>query len=664
MAQEQRRLAAIAAADVVGYSRLMGRDESGTIVRLREHRTQRLGPALARHGGRAIKLAGDGALIEFASAVEALSATIEFQQAMADANRDQPDDTAIVFRIGLHLGDVVVDDDDLYGDGVNVAARLEPQAPGGGIVVSRAMHEAVAGRVKATFEDLGDLQLKNIERPVQAFAVGWSPADWEVSPSSTAAPAPTSARATTGLAASIGSKRLPLWAVAMAGVVILAGAGYLAFSPKSPPTLAELQSLKAEDLERLLTERRAADVAAAEKKRLEEEAQRTADADAAAKRQADADLEKARSDRQKAEAELSTLKADMEARRQAESAGQQQVAEAVARRAAEEEAQRKAEAEMVTLRQVEQDAQRKAAAEAENKRQADEALAKAQAARQKADEEAASRRQAEERAEADAKLKVDAEAAVATAQKQKAEAAAAENGLRLGVPDRQRIQISLTSLGFDTRGTDGALGPRSREMIAGWQQKAGAPATGFVTAAQRDQLFRSAAPAIARWEEEQKKVDDERKKASDVRAAAIAPPAAPAPAMPAPVPPAQGAPSPAAAAPSANAYDGAYSGTIPLGTFNTQSAAGVRTIKVLVTNGKGSGTIYLPGCGSTSISVTISSTGDISGKGEGYRESSCPGQPVYYGPLTIKGRAAGERLQLDISGDISRTRVSLVRSGN
>ena len=145
-----RRLAAILAADVVGYSRLMGRDESGTLARLKAHRTERLEPILARHGGRLVKLTGDGALVEFPSAVDALGAAIEFQQAMAEANRDQPEDTAIVFRIGLHLGDLIVDGDDLYGDGVNVAARLEAEAPAGGIVISRNVHDAVAGRLKAT----------------------------------------------------------------------------------------------------------------------------------------------------------------------------------------------------------------------------------------------------------------------------------------------------------------------------------------------------------------------------------------------------------------------------------------------------------------------------------------------------------------------------------
>jgi TolB-like protein/class 3 adenylate cyclase/cytochrome c-type biogenesis protein CcmH/NrfG len=177
----ERRLAAILAADVVGYSRLMGRDENGTLARLKAHRTERLEPMLARHGGRLVKLTGDGALVEFPSAVDALSAAIEFQQRMTQANEGHSKDTAIAFRIGLHLGDLIVDGDDLYGDGVNVAARLEAEAPAGGIVISGDMHNAVVGRLKATFNDLGSLTLKNIERPVQAFGVQWKQGDWKVS---------------------------------------------------------------------------------------------------------------------------------------------------------------------------------------------------------------------------------------------------------------------------------------------------------------------------------------------------------------------------------------------------------------------------------------------------------------------------------------------------
>ena len=179
-----RRLAAILATDVAGYSRLMGRDEQGTLARLKAHRIERLEPVIAHHGGRLVKLTGDGALVEFLSAVDAVGAAIEFQQAMADVNKDQSEESAIVFRIGLHLGDLIVDGDDLYGDGVNVASRLESAAPLGGIIVSRAVREAVQGRLKAKLHALGELALKNIDRPVRAFRVEWDPSDWKL----TAAP--------------------------------------------------------------------------------------------------------------------------------------------------------------------------------------------------------------------------------------------------------------------------------------------------------------------------------------------------------------------------------------------------------------------------------------------------------------------------------------------
>src|SRR5215831_16023867 len=163
----------------------MGRDETGTLARLREHRKKRLEPALARYGGRLVKLTGDGALVEFASAVDALSAAIEFQQAVADTNQTPPETECILFRVGLHLGDLIVDGDDLYGDGVNIAARLQAEAQPGGIIISRAVREAVEGRVKAKLHALGELALKNIERPIRAFRVEWEAVDW---PSLTDAP--------------------------------------------------------------------------------------------------------------------------------------------------------------------------------------------------------------------------------------------------------------------------------------------------------------------------------------------------------------------------------------------------------------------------------------------------------------------------------------------
>jgi adenylate cyclase len=179
LAGEQRKLAAILVADVVGYSRLMGRDEAGTVARLRKNREQRLNPILARRGGRIVKLTGDGAIVEFSSAVEAVSAAVEFQQAMTEANQNEPPDNALLFRIGVHLGDLIVEGDDLYGDGVNIAARLEAEAPAGGIVASGTARDFVGERMKARFADLGELALKNIERPVRAWRVEWDEADWK-----------------------------------------------------------------------------------------------------------------------------------------------------------------------------------------------------------------------------------------------------------------------------------------------------------------------------------------------------------------------------------------------------------------------------------------------------------------------------------------------------
>jgi len=188
MAREQRKLAAILFVDAVGSSRLMGRDESGTVARLLQHLNQRLAPAAVRRGGRVIRMKGDGGLVEFTSAVDALAAAIEFQQAMVEANVGQPEDKAILFRIGLHLGDVIIEGDDIYGDDVNVGARLEAEAPPGGIVVSRAIRDAVQGRLKADLHAMGEVALKNIDRPIRAFRVEWAVEDWPVVSEATASP--------------------------------------------------------------------------------------------------------------------------------------------------------------------------------------------------------------------------------------------------------------------------------------------------------------------------------------------------------------------------------------------------------------------------------------------------------------------------------------------
>lgn len=176
MAEErvQRRLAAILAADVVGYSRLMGQDEEGTLASLMTHLTELIKPRIAEHRGRVVKTTGDGLLAEFASVVDAVRCAVAFQEGMAERNFGTPEDRRIEFRIGVNLGDVIVQDGDVFGDGVNVAARLEGLAEPGGICVSGSVQEQVANKVDAHFDDLGPQQVKNITEPVRAFQINLS----------------------------------------------------------------------------------------------------------------------------------------------------------------------------------------------------------------------------------------------------------------------------------------------------------------------------------------------------------------------------------------------------------------------------------------------------------------------------------------------------------
>ena len=157
MAEErvQRRLAAILAADVVGYSRLMGEDEEGTIFRLKECRAEVIDPSLARYGGRVVKEMGDGLLVEFASAVDAVQTALDVQKVMISRYEDQSDAHRMAFRVGINVGDVIVDGDDILGDGVNIAARLEGLSEPGGICISADVVRQVQGKVNAEFDDLG-----------------------------------------------------------------------------------------------------------------------------------------------------------------------------------------------------------------------------------------------------------------------------------------------------------------------------------------------------------------------------------------------------------------------------------------------------------------------------------------------------------------------------
>ena len=167
----ERRLTAILAADVAGYSRLTGLDEEGTHVQLQDHLCSLVDPKIAEHGGRVVKNTGDGLLAEFSSVVEAVRCALDVQRGMAERNAEVPDEKRIEFRIGINVGDIIIDRGDIFGDGVNVAARLEGLAKPGGICIADDAHRQVRGKFDVTFEDAGEQQLKNIARPVRVFRV-------------------------------------------------------------------------------------------------------------------------------------------------------------------------------------------------------------------------------------------------------------------------------------------------------------------------------------------------------------------------------------------------------------------------------------------------------------------------------------------------------------
>jgi class 3 adenylate cyclase len=165
-----RRLVAIVAADVAGYSRLMGLDEVGTARTLREHRAV-TDALVAKHGGRIVKTTGDGVLLEFPSVVDAVECAVAVQAVMAERSKDIPEDRRMLYRIGINLGDILIEGDDILGDGVNVAARLEGIAEPGGICISSSAYDQVSGKVAVEFTDVGEQTLKNIARPIRAYAV-------------------------------------------------------------------------------------------------------------------------------------------------------------------------------------------------------------------------------------------------------------------------------------------------------------------------------------------------------------------------------------------------------------------------------------------------------------------------------------------------------------
>ena len=168
----ERRLAAVLAADVSGYSRLMGANEEGTLAALKACRREIIDPKIAEHRGRIVKTTGDGALVEFGSAVDATRCAMEIQRAMATRNASIPEDLRVLFRIGINIGDIIIDEGDIYGDGVNIAARIEGVAEPGGISISEDAWRQVHGKVAATFVDSGEHSLKNIGSSRARLPVG------------------------------------------------------------------------------------------------------------------------------------------------------------------------------------------------------------------------------------------------------------------------------------------------------------------------------------------------------------------------------------------------------------------------------------------------------------------------------------------------------------
>jgi class 3 adenylate cyclase len=167
----ERKLAAILATDVVGYSRLVGADEAGTIARLKALRKELIEPLVAEHRGRIVKLMGDGALVEFPSAVDAVECAVAIQKGVSEREAIKPEDRRIQFRIGINIGDIILEEGDIYGDGVNIAARLEALAEPGGICVARNVYNQVKAKLDLAFETMGEHRVKNITEPVETFRV-------------------------------------------------------------------------------------------------------------------------------------------------------------------------------------------------------------------------------------------------------------------------------------------------------------------------------------------------------------------------------------------------------------------------------------------------------------------------------------------------------------
>jgi class 3 adenylate cyclase len=233
-----RRLAAILAADVAGYSRLMGADEESTLNRLKAHQREPVDPKILEHHGRIVKTTGDGMLVEFGSVVDAVRCAVEVQRAMVDRNAEVPEDKRITFRVGVNLGDVIADGDDIYGDGVNIAARLEALAEPGGICISRTVRDHIGDRLPYGFDDIGEQNVKNIVQPVHAYAM-----------TATGVASLPEVTMPTQLVASSGRSRLAVITVSFAAVIGI-GIGVWSVWLKGNPTDVTVQTSAAASAQR------------------------------------------------------------------------------------------------------------------------------------------------------------------------------------------------------------------------------------------------------------------------------------------------------------------------------------------------------------------------------------------------------------------------------
>jgi adenylate cyclase len=220
----ERRLAAIVAADIVSYSRLMGADEVGTLNKLKAHRRELVDPAIAGHRGRIVKTTGDGLLVEFASVVDAVACAVAIQRGMVSRNAKEPEDKRIVFRIGINVGDIIIDGDDIFGDGVNIAARLESLCEPGGLCISRGANEQIRDKLALSFADLGEQTVKNIARAVGVF--GLAAKDIAALPEEELPQAPENAKPAVEIAQPSTRRRKIILSAAAIVILIVAGAAW------------------------------------------------------------------------------------------------------------------------------------------------------------------------------------------------------------------------------------------------------------------------------------------------------------------------------------------------------------------------------------------------------------------------------------------------------